>query len=68
MNGNKRTFSENKYFYKEYSKDEFYFLKMLHGINNLHLDTIMKDGIQYIEMPKGHVISIDTISKDKRNN
>jgi len=66
MQGNKKTFINGEYFYKEYSKNEFYFLKMLHGINNLHLDTITKDNTQYIEMPKGHVISIDTIQKNRR--
>lgn len=68
MNGNKKTFTENGYFYKEYSKNEFMFLKMLHGENNLHLDTITKNGIQYIEMPYNHVISIDTIKKEHRDN
>jgi hypothetical protein len=66
MNGNKKTFTDGQYFYKEYSKNEFMFLKMLHGIDNLHLDTITKDNTEYIEMPKGHVISIDTIPKEKR--
>lgn len=67
MNGNKKTFKEGKYFYKEYSDHEFRFLKMLHGENNLHIDTITRDGIQYIEIPYGHVISIDTIKKEHRN-
>lgn len=67
MNGNKKTFTENGYFYKEYTKNEFIFLKMLHGENDLHLDTIIKDGIQYIEMPYNHVISIDTIQKNHRH-
>ncbi len=67
MKGDKKTFIQNEYFYKEYSKNEFYFLKMLHGVDGLHIDTITCDGIQYIEMPKGHVISIDTTPKEKRN-
>lgn len=67
MQGNKKTFIEGKYFYKQYLKNEFYFLKMLHGVDGLHIDTITCDGIQYIEIPKGHVISIDTIQKEKRN-
>lgn len=67
MKGDKKTFIQNEYFYKEYSKNEFYFLKMLHGVDGLHIDTITCDGIQYIEMSKGHVISIDTIPKEKRN-
>jgi len=67
MNGNKKTFSENGYFYKEYSDHEFRFLKMLHGENDLHIDTITRDNIQYIEMPYGHVISIDTIKPNHRN-
>jgi hypothetical protein len=40
---------------------------MLHGIDNLHIDTIMQDNKQYIEMPKGNVISIDTIPVNRRN-
>jgi|LakMenEpi03Aug12_release.lakeMendotaPanAssembly.Ray.scaffolds.fasta_scaffold336133_2 hypothetical protein len=68
MKGNKKTFIENNFFYKEYSKNEFLFLKMLHGIDGLHLNTIIKDNIEYIEMPLGNVISIDTIKKDSRNN
>lgn len=67
MNGNKKTFSEGRMFYKEYSDHEFRFLKMLHGENNLHIDTITRDGIQYMEMPFGHVISIDTIKTNHRN-
>lgn len=68
MQGNKETFSIGNMFYKEYTKNEFLFLKMLHGIDNLHLDTITINNKEFIEMPKGHVISIDTITKDKRNN
>lgn len=68
MKGDKKTFIDGKYFYKEYSKNEFMFLKMLHGIDNLHIDIITKDNMQYIEMPKGHVISIDTMPKEKRSN
>jgi hypothetical protein len=67
MNGNKKTFSKGNMFYKEYSKNEFMFLKMLHGVDGLHLDTITFDNTEYIEMPKGHVISIDTIQKNQRN-
>ena len=66
MNGNKKTFKEGKMFYKEYSDSEFTFLKMLHGENNLHIDTLMKEGTQYIEIPYGHIISIDTIKKADR--
>ena len=66
MNGNKKTFKDGKMFYKEYSDSEFKFLKMLHGENNLHIDTLTKDGIQYIELPFSHVISIDTIKKADR--
>jgi len=68
MKGDKKTFIEGKYFYKEYSKNEFYFLKMLHGVDGLHIDTITYNYILYIEMPKGHVISIDTMPKEKRSN
>ena len=53
MQGNKKTFIEGEYFYKQYSKNEFYFLKMLHGVDAMHIDTITCDGIQYIEIPKG---------------
>jgi hypothetical protein len=67
MQGNKKTFIEGEYFYKQYSKNEFYFLKMLHGEDGLHIDSITKNGIQYIELPLGHVISIDTVPKNKRN-
>jgi len=67
MKGNKRTFTEGEYFYKEYTKQEFYCLKMLHDIDGLHMDTITKNEIQYIEMPKGNVISIDTIPINKRD-
>ena len=37
---------------------------MLHGVDGLYIDTTY-DYIQYIEMPKGHVISIDTMPKEK---
>ena len=67
MNGNKKTFSEGRMFYKEYSDLEFRFLKMLHGENDLHIDTITRNGIQYMEIPFGHVISIDTIKINHRN-
>lgn len=66
MNGNKTTFTKDKIFYKQYSKDEFLFLKMLHGSTGLEIG-ITADK-QYITMPKGNVISIDTIPKNKRNN
>ena len=66
MNGNKITFTKDKIFYKQYSKNEFLFLKMLHGTTGLEIG-ITADK-QYITMPKGNVISIDTIPKDKRNN
>jgi len=68
MKGDKKTFIQNEYFYKQYSKNEFYFLKMMHGVDGLHIDTIIYNGVEYIEMPKGHVISIDTIPKEKRSN
>jgi hypothetical protein len=69
LNGNKKTFisEDKKYFYKQYSKNEFYFLKMLHGVDSLHLDTITDNNTEYIEMPAGNVISIDTIPKNHRN-
>lgn len=67
MKGDKKTFIEGKYFYKEYSKNEYYFLRMLHSEYDLPIDTIMKNGIQYIEMPKGNIISVDTIPAKKRN-
>lgn len=66
MNGNKTTFTKDKTFYKQYSKDEFLFLKMLHGSTGLEIG-ITTDK-KFITMPKGNVISIDTIPKDKRNN
>ena len=67
MKGDKKTFIEGKYFYKEYSKNEYYFLRMLHSEYDLPIDTIIKNGIQYIEMPKGNIISVDTIPAKKRN-
>ncbi|HBY21293.1 MAG TPA: hypothetical protein DEG71_09875 [Clostridiales bacterium] len=57
-------------FHKETSlttSNEFLFLKMLHGMTNLPIDTIMHDYKQYTTMPHGHVISIDTIPKKDRN-
>lgn len=66
MNGNKTTFIEGKTFYKQYTKNELLFLKMLHGSTGLEI-SITADK-QYITIPKGNVISIDTIPKDKRNN
>ena len=67
MKGNKITFAEGNTFYKEYSENEFCCLKMLHGYTGLEIDTIMKDGVFYITMPLGNVISIDTISKNYRD-
>ena len=66
MKGNKTTFTKDKIFYKQYSKDEFLFLKMLHGSTGLEIG-ITTDK-KFITMPKGNVISIDTIPKEKRNN
>jgi len=65
MKGDKKTFIEGNTFYKEHSKNEFLFLKMLHGETGLQIDTTMIDGIQYITMPAGHVISVNTIPKNK---
>lgn len=68
MKGDKKYFIKNDKFYKEYTKNEFMFLKCLHGENEeFTIDTLMIDGVQYIEMPAGHVISIDTIAKNKRD-
>jgi len=66
LNGNKTTFTKDKTFYKQYSKDEFLFLKMLHGSTGLEIN-ITADK-KYITMPVGNVISIDIIPKNKRNN
>jgi hypothetical protein len=66
MKGDKITFIDGKTFYKQYTKNEFLFLKMLHGSTNLEI-SITPDK-QYITMPAGNVISIDTIPKNKRNN
>ena len=66
MNGNKTTFIKDKIFYKQYSKNEFMFLKMLHGSTGLQIG--ITDDKKYITMPAGNVISIDTIPKNKRNN
>ena len=66
LNGNKKTYTADKTFYKQYSKNEFLFLKMLHGSTGLEIGLTADK--QFITMPKGHVISIDTIPKEKRNN
>jgi len=66
MKGDKITFIEGNIFYKQYTKNEFLFLKMLHGSTNLDIG-ITTDN-KYITIPKGNVISIDTIPKEKRNN
>lgn len=65
MKGDKITFIDGKTFYKQYTKNEFLFLKMLHGSTNLEIG--LTAGKQFITMPKGNVISIDTIPKEKRN-
>jgi len=71
MKGNLNTFTDptTNLFHKETipSSNEFLFLKMLHGMTNLPIDTIMHDYKQYITMPHSHVISIDTIPKKDRN-
>jgi len=67
MQGNKTTFIKGNTFYKEYTKNEFIFLKMLHGETGLPINLEIVDEKQFITMPKGHVISIDTIEKSKRN-
>jgi len=71
MKGNLNTFTDptTNLFHKETipSSNEFLFLKMLHGMTSLPIDTIMHDYKQYITMPHGHVISIDTIPKKDRN-
>jgi len=66
MKGDKTTFIKDKTFYKQYSKNEFLFLKMLHGSTGLEIG--LTTDKKFITMPKGNVISIDTIPKDKRNN
>jgi hypothetical protein len=66
MKGDKITFIDGKTFYKQYTKNEFLYLKMLHGSTNLEI-SITADK-KYITMPAGNVISIDTIPKNKRNN
>jgi hypothetical protein len=53
MKGDKITFIDGKTFYKQYTKNEFLFLKMLHGSTNLEI-SITPDK-QYITMPKGNV-------------
>lgn len=69
MNGNKKYFIKGNKFYKEYTKQEFLFLKCLHGEHEQEfpIDILMIDGVQYIEMLEGNVISIDTIKKEDRN-
>lgn len=66
MQGDKITFIKDKTFYKQYTKNEFLFLKMLHGSTNLEIGLTADK--QFITMPKGNIISIDTIPKEKRNN
>ena len=67
MKGDKHTFVENKTFYKEYTKNEYYYLKMLHDYTGLEIDTITTNNMEYITMPEGIVISIDTIPKNARS-
>jgi hypothetical protein len=64
MQGNKHTYIESGIFYKQYTKNEFTYLKMLHGITGLEIGY----NSEYISMPAGHVISIDTIPQNKRQN
>lgn len=67
MKGDKHIFIENNIFHKEYTQQEFTFLKLLHGFTGLKIDPVMHNNKQYITMPEGHVISIDTIPKPKRS-
>ena len=70
MQGNKHTFinSNTKTFYKEYTKNEFLYLKMLHGNTGLNINLETINNKQYITMPANNIISIDTIPKKCRNN
>ena len=73
MKNNLHTFTDpsSNLFHKELSPsknpNEFLFLKMLHGMTSLPIDTITANNKQYITMPSSHVISIDTIPKTDRN-
>jgi len=71
MKGQLHTFIDpiSNTFHKELpnNSQEFLFLKMLHGMTSLPIDTIMYNYKQYITMPSSHVISIDTIPKKDRN-
>ena len=64
MKGDKHTFIHDSIFHKQYTKDEYYYLKMLHDSTRLEIDTITTNNTEYITMPEGIVISIDTIPKN----
>jgi len=69
MQGDKQTFIKDKTFYKEFTQNEFMLLKILHdGVTNLKIDFEMVDNKQYITMPADHIISTDTIAKNRRSN
>lgn len=68
MLGNKKTFINGNKFYKEYTKNEFLYLKMLHGETGLEIGLETVDGIQFITMPKMHMISCDDIPQKRRQN
>ena len=67
MKGDKHTFIHDGIFHKQYTKNEYYFLKMLHDYTGLEIDTITTNNMEYITMPEGIVISIDTIPKNARS-
>lgn len=75
MQGNKHTFinSQTKTFYKQYTKTEYTYLKMLHDYTGLTINLVTinnsnNNNTQYITMPAAHVISIDTIPQKRRSN
>lgn len=68
MLGNKKTFINGDTFYKEYTKNEFLYLKMLHGATGLEIGLETVDGNKYITMPVMHMISCDDIPQKKRKN
>ena len=68
MLGNKKTLIIGNKFYKEYTKNEFVYLKMLHGETGLEIGLETVDGIQYITMPVMHMISCDDIPQKRRQN
>ena len=63
MKGDKTTFKKDASFYKQYSDNEYKYLKMLHDYTELPITTENN----YIKMSYGKIISIDDIPKEKRH-